>query len=44
LKVAFEIVFEIACVRMELTQATALEEAIRNWSVKKGLPTSDEEA
>ncbi len=37
-----KIAFEIACVRMELTQATALEEAVRDWLVKKGFPTSDE--
>jgi hypothetical protein len=37
-----KIAFEVACVRMEMTQAAALEEAIRDWLVKKGLPTSDE--
>ncbi len=37
-----KIAFEVACVRMELTQATALEEAIRDWLIKKGFPTSDE--
>lgn len=37
-----KIAFEVACVRMEITQAAALEEAIRDWLTKKGLPTSDE--
>lgn len=37
-----KIAFEVACVRMELTQAMALEEAIKDWLIKKGFPTSDE--
>ena len=37
-----KIAFEVACARMEITQATALEEAIRDWLVKKGVPTSDQ--
>lgn len=37
-----KIAFEVACVRMEMTQAAALEEAVRDWLVKKGFPTSDE--
>lgn len=36
-----KIAFEVACARLEMTQAAALEEAIRDWLVKKGLPTSD---
>lgn len=36
-----KIAFEVACVRLEITQAEALEEAIRDWLVKKGFPTSD---
>lgn len=36
-----KIAFEVACVRLETTQAAALEEAIRDWLVKKGFPTSD---
>ncbi|HEY9697674.1 MAG TPA: hypothetical protein V6D10_10455 [Trichocoleus sp.] len=37
-----KIAFEVACVRMEITQAAAMEEAIRDWLVKQGFPTSDE--
>lgn len=36
-----KIAFEVACVRMEITQAAALEEAVRDWLVKQGFPTSD---
>ena len=37
-----KIAFEVVCVRMELTQAVALEEAIKDWLIKKSFPTSDE--
>jgi hypothetical protein len=36
-----KIAFEVACARLEITQAAALEEAIQDWLGKKGFPTSD---
>lgn len=36
-----KIAFDIACARLEMTQYEALEEAIRDWLVKNGLPTSE---
>lgn len=37
-----KIAFEVACARMEMSQASALEEAIREWLNRKGLPTSEQ--
>ena len=37
-----KIAFEIACVRLELTQTAALEEAIRDW-LKKQESTADQQ-
>jgi hypothetical protein len=35
--------FEIACVRLEITQTVALEEAIRDWLRKKQQPSASDE-
>lgn len=36
-----KIAFEIACARLEVSQSAAMEEAIRDWLEKRGLPTSE---
>lgn len=36
-----KIAFEIACARLEVSQSTALEEAIIDWLTKRDLPTSE---
>jgi hypothetical protein len=37
-----KIAFEIACVRLEVSQSHALEEAIKAWLERRHLPTKEE--
>lgn len=36
-----KIAFEVACARLEVSQSNALEEAIKDWLMKRDLPTSE---
>lgn len=36
-----KIAFEVACARLEVSQSTAMEDAIKDWLTKHDQPTSD---
>lgn len=37
-----KIAFEVACARLEVSQANALEDAIREWLQNRSLPISEQ--
>ncbi|PZV08796.1 MAG: hypothetical protein DCF32_03910 [Leptolyngbya sp.] len=37
-----KIAFEVACARLEVSQANALEDAIREWLLNRSLPISEQ--
>lgn len=37
-----KIAFEVACARLEVSQANALEDAIREWLINRSLPISEQ--